>query len=43
MHANINFDVFDESLGVNGYYGLIRNAFFPNSTSESFDLASFHC
>lgn len=41
MHTNINFDVFDESLGVSGYYDLIRSAFFPNSTSESFDLALF--
>ncbi|WP_168197680.1 RES domain-containing protein [Brenneria corticis] len=41
MIDNINFDVFDESLGVDGYYSLIRDVFFPNSTPESFDLALF--
>jgi hypothetical protein len=35
------FDVFDEGIGVDGYYQIIRNKLFPNSTPQSFDVGAF--
>lgn len=37
----MNFEIFDESIGIAGYYDIIRNAMFPNSTEFSFDIVSF--
>ncbi|EPI4983614.1 RES domain-containing protein [Klebsiella variicola] len=37
----MDFNKFDESIGVEGYYRLIRDKFFPNSTPLSFDVATF--
>ncbi|MGY3966482.1 RES domain-containing protein [Aeromonas enteropelogenes] len=38
---NINFEKFDDKIGINGYHELIRNCFFPNSTKNSFDISGF--
>ena len=35
------FKAFDERIGVDGYYEIIRNMLFPNSTPHSIDLAAF--
>lgn len=37
----MDFEIFDESIGIEGYYNIIREAMFPNSTKFSFDMASF--
>ncbi|EOT1171096.1 hypothetical protein ACNKCP_002253 [Cronobacter dublinensis] len=37
----MNFDVFDESIGVIGYFNYIKKIMFPNSTEFSFDIAEF--
>jgi hypothetical protein len=38
----INFESFDELIGTDGYYRLIREAFFPNSTEDTFDISLFN-
>lgn len=35
------FDVFDEKIGVDGYYQIIRDKLFPKSTPDSIDAAAF--
>ncbi|WP_158526775.1 RES domain-containing protein [Pantoea sp. ARC270] len=37
----MDFENFDESIGVAGYYDFIRKKFFPNSSEFSFDIANF--
>lgn len=36
------FEVFDEKIGVDGYYRIIQNKLFPASTAKSIDVAAFH-
>ncbi|EIY5470594.1 MULTISPECIES: hypothetical protein [Enterobacteriaceae] len=38
----MNFDVFDESIGIDGYYRYIQSQAFPNSTETSFEIASYN-
>ncbi|CQH49948.1 TPA: hypothetical protein ACX6TX_004327 [Yersinia enterocolitica] len=38
----MNFDNFDDSIGVDGYYKIIRSKFFPNESPDSFNIAGFH-
>lgn len=37
----MNFDVFDDSIGVSGYFKKIKSIMFPHSTPFSFDIAEF--
>lgn len=37
----MKFDVFDDSIGVIGYFQQIKSIMFPNSTEFSFDIAGF--
>ncbi|WP_241649908.1 RES domain-containing protein [Rosenbergiella collisarenosi] len=37
------FDSFDESIGFDGYYNLIRKTLFPNSTESSYDASAYQC
>ncbi len=38
---NMNFENFDEEIGLDGYYRYIMNNFFPNSNENSFDFCQF--
>lgn len=38
----MNFDNFDNSIGVDGYYKIIRSKFFPNESPDIFNIAGFH-
>ncbi|EXR29133.1 hypothetical protein ACWPO4_04890 [Acinetobacter nosocomialis] len=37
----MNFENFDEKIGLEGYYRYIMNSFFPNSNENSFDFCQF--
>ena len=37
----MNFDVFDDSIGVSGYFEIIKNIMSPHSTPFSFSIAAF--
>lgn len=36
------FEIFDEKIGVDGYYQIIQRKLFPTSTETSIDVAAFH-
>ena len=38
----MDFETFDESIGTDGYYNLIRRVLFPNSRETSFTIAYFN-
>lgn len=37
----MNFEKFDDDIGIEEYYKSIRNCFFPNSNENSFDISGF--
>lgn len=39
--AQSMFDVFDDEIGVDGYYEMFRAKLFPNSSPNSIDVAAF--
>lgn len=42
LSANNIFEEFDDNIGNDGYYEIIRDQFFPGSTSESINIATLH-